>query len=85
VSILYNLSNSGAKITQFGVSGKAICPKELMRSNCYSYSTKSKNYAVTTHRYFVLKHLEPWILHAETNPDLNKDDIDAEDKSIGEL
>jgi hypothetical protein len=42
-----------------------------------------KNYAVTTHRDFVLKHLEPWISHAETNQDFDKDEIDAKDISIG--
>jgi hypothetical protein len=42
-----------------------------------------KNYAVTTHREFVLKHLKPWVLHAETNPEFNNDDIDAMDISIG--
>jgi hypothetical protein len=84
VSILYSLSNSNAKITQFGESiWEGNMSKGTDAYELVFIFDQIKNYAVTTHRDFVLKHLEPWILHAEKNPEFDKDEIGAKDISIG--
>lgn len=83
VSILYNLNNSSTKITQFGES---IWEGNISEGTGAFESVfifdQIKNYAITTHRDFVLRHVEPWILHAETNPEFNKDGIYVKDVSI---